>query len=289
MVEFLKQHWSTEGPLGFPMQDKQARALEALVKELPQSKEYKYRQRVMAKAPTELNPGERSDVSWISTESVDRTQEVVISKGMNNAQFIANPLVTLGHSYCIPPVGRSLWQKRVKDGDTVGIKAKTQYPPMPGDWPESDPWLPDKVFLLVQAGLMQGKSIGFLPTKVHFADAGEAKKNGWPEGALVFDEWLLLEYACCFLPVNQDALVQEVSKGLVLPAEVLKAMGLEGVALKAPVGVEKGLVSRQDGILPHTTLSEVERVVSTHLAGIDWKALTERAVRDSLDRARGKV
>ncbi len=279
MVEFRKE-FGTLGPLGFPMQDKLARQLDILLKTLPRSKEYEYRQRVLARGPTELNPGERSDVSWISTESVDRTQEVVISKGMNNAQFIANPLVTLGHAYFIPPVGRSLWQKRAKDGGTVGIKAKTQYPAKPGDWPDADPWLPDKAFLLVQAGLMQGKSIGFQPLKVHFADAKEAQKSGWPEGVIVFDEWLLVEYACCFLPVNQDALVQEVSKGLTLPPEVLKAMGLEGVSLQKPTS---------DAVIPYTALSEVERAIGSHLAGIDWKSMTAQAVRESLDRARGRV
>jgi hypothetical protein len=172
-------------------------------------------------------------------------------------------------------VGKSLWQKRVKDGAVMGIKAKTQYPTRPRDWTDSDPWPPDQVFALVQAGLMQGKSIGFLPTAVHFADQKEAHKNSWPEGVLVFDEWLLLEYACCFLPVNQDALVQEVSKGLQLPGEFLKAMGLEGFSLKQA--------------LSHTTLAEVQRAVSAQLAHIDWMAMTQRAVRESIDRARGTV
>ena len=56
--------------------------------------------------------------------------------------------------------------------------------------------------------MMSGKSIGFLPTKVHIPDEKEVKKNGWGNAIdLVIDEWLLLEYACCFLPANQDTLV----------------------------------------------------------------------------------
>src|SRR4051812_25667416 len=110
----------TVGPLGFPMRDSQARALELLLRTLPRSREYEYRKAIATRAPTELNPGERSDVSWISTESVDRVGEVVISRGMNDAQFQGNPLVTLNHQYHLPPIGKSLWRKRVKDGDTVG-------------------------------------------------------------------------------------------------------------------------------------------------------------------------
>jgi hypothetical protein len=287
MAEFRKEFGTTLGPLNFPQLDKQARALDMLLRSLPKSREYEYRHAVIAKAPTELNPGERSDVSWISTETVDRTGEVVISRGMNNSQFVSNPVVTLGHAYYLPPVGRSLWQKRVKDGDTVGIKAKTQYPQRPTSWSATEPWPPDKVLTLVQAGLMQGKSIGFLPTRAHFADAKEAKKNDWPDGVIVFEEWLLLEYAVCFLPVNQDALVQEVSKGLELPPDFLKAMGLEEASLRKsephPPTVDP------ERVVAFTALSEVERAVQARLAGMDWDRMARTVVQESLDRMRGKV
>ena len=67
------------------MLDRQARRLDTLLKALPKSKEHANHKAIIAKAPTELNPGERSDVSWISTESVDRMQEVVIARGMNDS------------------------------------------------------------------------------------------------------------------------------------------------------------------------------------------------------------
>src|SRR5436305_1904024 len=111
------------GPLGFPQTDRAAHALDTLLKTLPKSPEFDYRHAIVTKAPTELNPGERSDVSWISTESVDRVNEVVIARGMDDSQFQMNPLVTLGHAYHLPPVGRSLCRRRVEDGGLVGIKA----------------------------------------------------------------------------------------------------------------------------------------------------------------------
>ena len=118
----------------------QARAVDALLKNLPHTDAYRYRHLVAAQPPTELNPGERSDVSWITTESVDRAGEVVTARGMDDGQFRANPLVTLGHQYHLPPVGRSLWRRRVRDGARVGVKAKTQYPPRPESWPAADAW-----------------------------------------------------------------------------------------------------------------------------------------------------
>ena len=285
----LKPHYGpTEGPLGFPMPDRAARLLDALLKSLPKTKEYEYRHLVSSRGPTELNPGERSDVSWISTESVDRTGEVVIARGMNDAQFQANPLVTLGHAYWLPPVGRSLWRKRARDGDRVGVKAKTQYPARPDAWPGDDPWPPDKVFALVQAGLLQGKSIGFLPVKVHVPDDQEVAKNGWGNGvALVIDEWLLLEYACVFLPANQDALVEAVSKGsLDLPADLLRALGLDPARLP---GAPRPAADAPGRVIPFTPLDEVRRHVERQIAAIDFAALARRALEENLEKARGRI
>jgi hypothetical protein len=276
MKPHLTQFYGTTvGPLNFPQSDRAARALDTLLRALPHTPEYEYRKAVSVKAPTELNPGERSDVSWISTESVDRTGEVVVARGMNDSQFQGNPLVTLGHAYWLPPVGKSLWRRRVKDGSLVGIKAKTQYPPRPDNWPADETWVPDKVLALVQAGLLQGKSIGFLPTKVHIPDEKEVRKNGWGEQvALVIDEWLLLEYACVFLPANQDALVEAVSKGA-MPTDFLAACGLATSPDLTPRGF--------------TPWEEIEKVIERRVAAIDFDALARHVIRDAFDRARGRV
>ncbi len=251
---------------------------------LPKTKDYEYRKSLASRPPTELNPGERSDVSWISTESVDRMGEVVVAKGMNDGQFRQNPLVTLGHAYWMPPVGKSLWRKRVKDGELVGVKAKTVYPPRPEAWPAGDEWPPDKVLALVQAGLLQGKSIGFLPTRVHVPDTKEATERGWTDRVgLVIDEWLLLEYACVFLPANQDALVEAVSKGaLALDAELLRALGIAGRPLAPRAAGESPAIS-------FTPLAEVERAAARAVEGVDWAAFAARRAAERIDRLRGRV
>jgi hypothetical protein len=279
MPEYLKDYGTTLGPLDFPMSDRAARTLDALLKSLPRTREFEYRHAVVTKAPTEVNPGQRSDVSWISTESPDRVKDVVLARGMNDSQFQANPLVTLGHAYHLPPVGRSLWRKRVRDGDLVGIKAKTQYPAKPADWPAGQTWASDVVFGLIRAGLLQGKSIGFLPLKVHVPDEKEYKARGWPSGAvqLVIDEWLLLEYACVYLPANQDALVESVSKGLEVPEPFLRAMG---AACRS---------SGEPHVSSFLTLEEIERHVQKCIDAVDVQQLAEKAVCDALERLRGRV
>ena len=129
-MEFVKTHYDTEGPLGIPMRDAQARLLDSLLKALP-AEDRQLVRTVTPKAPTEVMDGERADVSWITTEEIDREQEIVVARGMNDSHFKLNPIVTMQHCYHIPPVGKSLWRKRAKDGPLVGIKAKTQYPPKP--------------------------------------------------------------------------------------------------------------------------------------------------------------
>jgi hypothetical protein len=269
------------------MRDREARTLEALLKSLPGGPEYEYRHRVVARAPTEVNPGERSDVSWISTETPDRVGDVVVARGMNDSQFQANPIVTLGHAYGLPPVGRSLWRKRVKDGappaGVVGIKAKTVYPPRGDSWPAGEPWPPDQAFALVQAGLLQGKSIGFLPLKVHVPDEEEVRRQGWGDKVgLVIDEWLLLEYACVSLPANQQALVESVSKGAVeLSPGLAQALGLDPAVLSAAPPPAR--------VISFTPLSEVERAVADAVAAIDFPALAGRVAQEVWDKARGRV
>jgi hypothetical protein len=246
----LRKRWP-EGPFGFPMPDRACRAVDALLRRLPHTADHAYRHALVTRGPTELSPGGRCDVSWISTESVDRAGEVVLARGLDDRQFLLNPLVTLNHDYDRPPAGRSLWRRRVRDGDLSGIKAKTHDPPRPDSWPAGEPWLPDQVFALVEAGLLRGKSIGFLPLRVHVPDEREVKARGWGDGVrLVVDEWLLLEYACVSLPANPHALVEVVSKG---------AAGLDVVA-------------------------EVERRVAAELP-----AAVSRAVAEALERAAGRI
>lgn len=281
MTHPLRAYGPATGPLGFPMTDRAARTLETILKSLPKEDAFAYRKAVVAKSPTEVSPGERSDVSWISTESVDRSGEVMRAKGMNATQYRDNPLVTMGHCYWMPPVGKSLWQKAFKDGELTGIKAKTVYPAQPESWTSDDPWPPDKVFALVQAGMLNGKSVGFLPLKVHTPTDKEMQDPALKDCNLIIDEWLLLEYACVFMPMNQDALVEQVSKGAIdLPKSLLKAMGLDDSLFQkqAPVA-PPGLPIR------FTPLAEIEKAMLHKINQLDVTAIFD----ETINRMRGRV
>ncbi len=282
MSQFLKHYGTTEGPLGLPMQDRQAFLLDGILKALP-PEDRTLRHSVVAKAPTELLDGERADVSWISTQEIDRDREIVVSRGMNDAHFKLNPLVTLQHAYWRPPVGRSLWRKRTKDGPLVGIKAKTHYPPRPTDWTD-DCWDPDTVFSLIKAGLLQGKSIGFIALKSHSPSSHEiAAKPELAEVVRIIDEWLLLEYACVFLPANQSALVEAVSKGAVtVPEPMLRVLGFDPPLAASPV-------PPPPAVIPFTPVEEIGKEFRRHLQRLDVAALVENRIQEAYDAARGRV
>src|SRR5262249_50083234 len=211
----------------------------------------------------------------ISTENPDRMRDVVVARGMNDEHFNLNPLVTLQHAYWLPPVGRSLWRKRARDGELVGVKAKTQYPQRPASGADTADWPPDFAFTLVQSGLLCGKSIGFLPTKVRRPSDRECEhRPELREVHRIIEEWVLLEYACVYLPAQQNAVVEAVSKGLVIPEEFRQALRLPD-APAPPVGF--------------TPLAEVERHIRRRVDAINFDALAPRAFGNALDRARGRV
>ena len=277
MPEFLKAYYDTEGPFGIPMRDRQAQALDALVKDLPREPPYEPHLAVVEKGPSELLPGERADVSWISEESVDRQGEIVLAAGMDDSHFKLNPIVTMQHAYWMPPVGRSLWRKRVRDGALVGIKAKTQYPQRPDAWP-ADSWPPDVAFALVQNGLLRGKSVGFLPTKARRPTEEEIQQSpALAKVSFIIEKWILLEYACVYLPAQQNAVVEAVSKGMTLPEEFRALMGLHLSPPPAPA------------VVPFTPLGEIEKALQRALAGIDLGRLVGAAVREGCARARGRI
>jgi hypothetical protein len=278
--------YGTEGPLGIPMTDKQAKNLDILIKQLPKSKEYEYKKTVFHKAPTELNPGERSDVSWISTETVDRYGHVVFAKGMSDSQFAINPIVTLNHNYSIPPIGRSIWRKVTRDGETRGVKAKTTYPAKPESWGE-DTWPPDKVFTLIQAGLLNGKSIGWIPTKAHYAESKESVKNSWPDNTLVIEDWLLIEYAVGTIPVNPETVVEIVAKAQSMPTDLCQALGWDESIFKVSPGTSKRGEGKTEipERIQFTPLCEIEKAVQRAIATIDVSEL----FNETIERKKGRV
>src|SRR5207247_8868626 len=220
---------------------------------LPQEEGYTLRRHSFERGVSELQPGERADVSWITEETPDRLGDVVLASGMDDSHFQLNPIVTLNHACDQPPVGRSLWRRKVREGTLRGVKAKTHYPPRPEAWTGAE-WLPDFAYEMVKADLLRGKSIGFFPLKVRTPTAEEIGND--PRLAnvrFIIEEWLLAEYACCYLPMQPHAVVEQISK--------------------AVAGGRPGCLAP-----PFVSVKEIDKALSGYLRAADLEAMIAGAL-----------
>ena len=96
------------------------------------------------------------------------------------------------------------------------------------------------------------------------------------EARFLIEKWLLLEYACVYLPAQQHALVETVSKGLQLPQEFCKALQLPELAVPP-------------GKLSFTPLAEVEKAVQRRLAQLDLAQVVAGALQRSWSKLCGRV
>jgi hypothetical protein len=128
---------------------------------------------------------------------------------------------------------------------------------------------------LAQNGLMRAKNIGFLPVKTHEPTLKEREANNWGAVSLVIDEWILWEYACCYIGMNANATVETVSKSL--PPDFAAALGIE-IAPPAPPKA-----------MPFIALTEYEQAIELRLKAMNWDRLAESAVEDVLERRKGRV
>lgn len=194
---------------GFHLPEAIARKIDELSRGLP--RDFAYRRLARKSDEFTLEPGERTDFSFITTDSLDRDGEVVLPSGGDWSTY--NRVVTFAHRYDQLPVGSNWWIRPRGNG----LIAKTHYPERPRDWAAA-PWLPSAVLHLMQQPVptCTGKSIGFLPLNVRGPTPEEVAKRPELRGAKVIDRWVGVEYAVVPVPCNPDAEMQAVAKGLEL-------------------------------------------------------------------------
>lgn len=244
-----KAYGATMGPLGFLMRDEAAKEADAILKRQPKEIRNLFKTKIgdnviegycrrfvvpsamEIKEPDQTDQG-MSDVSMITTGSVDRDREVIIPEGGNFKNFLkAGGVVTFAHIYDALPVGRALWVNRVKHDDPKkdGWSAKTAYHTRPPDW--TDGWFPSAVFHMIKEGGLKGKSIGFIPMDGRQPEEKDIRAR--PEFAgvhFLVTKWEALEYAVAPVQSNPDALATAVGKcvksGIDVDRTILELAGL---------------------------------------------------------------
>lgn len=129
--------------------------------------------------------------AMITTESTDRSGDIVRATGGQLENYLKNPVVLWAHDYSSPPIAKTL-SIQIMPG--TGIKAAFQFP----DWginPQAD-----IVRQLWAGGFINATSIGFMP----LTSAPIDPKYTW--GPQDYTSWELLEFSIVPVPANQDAL-----------------------------------------------------------------------------------
>jgi phage head maturation protease len=142
-------------------------------------------------------------VAIISTESMDRSRDVVVQKGLDFTDFRSNPVVLLNHDRTMP-IGRAVDPEgavtlELLDGMT---KATTYF--------SKSSLVGEQAYRMVKDGLLAGASITFKPKPG--AVAKYKGDDGWP--VTVYKAASVLEYSHVTLPDNQDCIAEVISKGI---------------------------------------------------------------------------
>jgi len=144
----------------------------------------------------------------ITTESPDRSGDIVRAGGAVLDNFRKNPVVLWAHQYDQPPVAKAI-SLTVLPGQ--GIRSQYQFPAR-GLYPQAD-----IVRNLVGNGFLNGVSIGFTPLVSEDIPGGDV----W-NPSQDYKSWELLEYSIVPVPANSQALTQ-----------AMKALTKSGRALSA--------------------------------------------------------
>jgi len=134
--------------------------------------------------------------AWISTEAVDRDNDIIKAEGAILDNYRKNPVVLFGHNYrdVEAVVGKTLEVEAVPE---KGVRARFQFTPK-GDNPKAD-----IAHRLWAGGFLNATSVGFNPLEYEKRkdEDGEFLDYGY-----LFNSWELLEFSIVPVPANQDAL-----------------------------------------------------------------------------------
>lgn len=241
---------TVEAAFGLRLPEELAKSLDNLLKTLPKECQT-LKRKASAGNTMEFVPGERADISVVSTETVDREGEVIIAKGIDSSFYQKNPVVLFGHKYDELPVGRCPWLKSVPGG----LKAKTIYSSRPDNW--DGPWLPDAVYSMTKEGILKGKSIGYIPLKLRAPTKEEVQ---WKAANVVCESAQLLEFSVAVIPMNPTCLVEAVAKGIV-DELTLNRLGMKAVRPRIKNSDIDTLIRSLDSLSvdPHKIANEVEK------------------------------
>ena len=169
----------------------------------------------------------------ITTETIDRDGEVLISQGMNATEYELNPVVFYNHDYA-QPIGRISELRRGKGK----IDATIQFAQRPEGFEGS--YFPEFIESLVDQGIVKGISVGFVPEAGGVRKASAKDREDYGEHVRqVYSKWKLLEVSVAPLPANATALVSAVRKGVINKDDAVRWLDFDANRRMIEISVPK--------------------------------------------------
>lgn len=211
-----------------------------------------------------INKERREILHVISTSSTDRAGDVVEAKGADIDNYMRNPVVMANHDYRIEMIiGRG--SVMVQDDSII---ARTAYLDTP---------LGNTAFKLAEAGL-GGHSIGFRPLKWKLIEDSESKGIT----GMRFTKWELLEYSMVAIPMNQDAVMNCIQRGIMEESQVpiFAVVQPEKAAVDTPTAkaTDDGRREAEDALASVTRVVRA-RAVQNHVEAAARRLLYQDAAR----------
>lgn len=131
----------------------------------------------------------------ITTSDVDREGDIILTSGIDTANFEKNPVVLFGHNYKDLPVGRCVGMEKLANRIVASVEFATE---------DMNPKA-EQVYRMVRAGFLKATSIGFQPLEWEPTPSGKG---------IVFTRCELLEFSVVPIPAQPQALIAAGARGI---------------------------------------------------------------------------
>lgn len=158
--------------------------------------------------PEDVDVERRELVTTITTQTVDRDADVVLTEGLNldaidPAKPGANPVVLFMHDRFAPPIAKGLWIHRQK----TRVKARVKFAPSP---------FAQEIFTLYAEGFLRQWSIGmdYSTLRAHRPTPDEVKARPvWAKAERVIDYAEVIEFSAVTIAANPEAMCKALDSG----------------------------------------------------------------------------
>jgi hypothetical protein len=181
-----------------------------------------------AAAKTEVDKEDRTMVATLTTSDVDHGGTVILPDGISLTVYRKNPIVLWQHMSFMPPIGVNQWIKKPKNGNS--LIGKTKFATRPEN--HEGTWMPDVVMDLYQQNVLKGVSVGLDVKKARFRGNSDEDDKFFKETKQSKDVWRvvekanLIEYSCCSIPMNPNALKEALDDGFEIPDNIANVLGI---------------------------------------------------------------